>query len=67
MLLKTRRQYDAGEIGVDELRERIEQVRTILAEATRILSLEDPLSPEGTMGTAAVQANEQLQRWAASL
>lgn len=62
-----RRAFETGQTTANELKERIESVRIILAEATRILSLEDPASPEGAMGTAAVQALDQIQRWISSL
>jgi hypothetical protein len=48
-------------------REKIEAVRVILSESAKILSLEDPASTEGAMGTAAVQSLGQIQRWIYSL
>lgn len=67
MLLLARRAFEAGQSTSSELKEKIEGVRVILAEATRILSLEDPASSEGAMATAAVQALDQIQRWISSL
>lgn len=67
LLLIARRQHDQGKITAGELKEHVQQVRALLSEACKILSLEDPASPEGAMGTAAVQALEQIQGWIASL
>ena len=67
MLVLARRTFEANKCTSSEFKEKIESVRLILAEATRILSLEDPASPEGAMGTAAVQALDQIQRWITSL
>lgn len=67
LLLMARRAFETGQTTAAELKERIENVRIILAEATKILSLEDPASPEGAMGTAAVQALDQIHRWISSL
>ncbi|XP_057378366.1 SET domain-containing protein SmydA-8-like [Daphnia carinata] len=67
MLLMARRTFEAGQCTSAEFKEKIEAVRSILSEATRILSLEDPASTEGAMGTAAVQALEQIQRWISSM
>lgn len=67
MLLMARRTFEAGQCTSAEFKEKIEAVRSILAEATRILSLEDPASTEGAMGTAAVQALDQIQRWISSM
>ena len=52
---------------MEELKDRVDQVRRMLSEATQILSMEDPSSPEGIMGTAAVQALDQIQRWIISI
>ena len=67
MLLMARRTFEAGRINSVEFKEKIETVRSILSEATRILSLEDPASTEGAMGTAAVQALDQIQRWVSTM
>jgi hypothetical protein len=63
MLLMARRTFEASQISSAEFKEKIESVRSILSEATRILSLEDPASTEGAMGSATVQALDQIQRW----
>lgn len=67
MLLLARRTFENDQCTASEFKAKIEQVRTILAEATKILSLEDPAAPEGAMGTAAVQALDQIQRWISTL
>jgi hypothetical protein len=67
MLLMARRTFEASQISSAEFKEKIESVRSILSEATRILSLEDPASTEGAMGSAAVQALDQIQRWILSM
>ena len=67
MLLMARRTFEAGQINSAECKEKIETVRVILSEASEILSLEDPASTEGAMGTAAVQSLSQIQRWIYSL
>ena len=67
LLLLARRQFDDGRITSVELKEKVQQVRSILSEACKILSLETPASPEGAMGTASVQALEQIQSWISSL
>lgn len=63
MLLMARKIFEAGHCTPTELKEKIETVRSILSEATKILSLEDPSSSEGAMGMAAVQSLCQIQRW----
>jgi len=67
ILLLARRQYEAGQCSIDQLKEKVKQVSIILYEATQILSLEDPTSREGIMGTAAAQALDQIQRWIISI
>lgn len=67
MLLLARRAFDVGQITSAQCKEKIESVRSILSEAAKILSLEDPASTEGAMGTAAVQCLGQIQRWIYSL
>jgi hypothetical protein len=67
MLLMARRTFEASQISSAEFKEKIESVRSILSEATRILSLEDPASTEGAMGSATVQALDQIQRWISSM
>jgi hypothetical protein len=67
MLLLARRAFEAGQISSAECQEKIEAVRVILSESAKILSLEDPASTEGAMGTAAVQSLGQIQRWMYSL
>ncbi|EFX83877.1 hypothetical protein DAPPUDRAFT_239494 [Daphnia pulex] len=67
MLLMARRTFEASQISSAEFKEKIESVRSILSEATRILSLEDPASMEGAMGSATVQALDQIQRWISSM
>ena len=67
MLLLARRTFETGQINSAECKEKIETVRVILSEASEILSLEDPASTEGAMGTAAVQSLSQIQRWIYSL
>ena len=67
ILLLARRQYETGQCSMEELKDRVDQVRRMLSEATQILSMEDPSSPEGIMGTAAVQALDQIQRWIISI
>ena len=67
VLLLARRHYEAGKCSTDELKDRVDHVRRMLSEATRILSLEDPASREGIMGAAAVQALDQIQRWIISI
>ena len=67
VLLLARRLYEAGTCSTDELKDRVDHVRRMLSEATRILSLEDPASREGIMGAAAVQALDQIQRWIISI
>ena len=67
ILLLARRQHENGQCTTEQLKEKVEQVRNILMEATKILSLEDPASPEGIMGSAAVQALDQIQRWISSI
>lgn len=67
MLLLARRHHDDGKITQAELKERVQEVRSVLSEAYKILSLEDPASPEGAMGTASHQALEQISSWIASL
>ena len=67
ILSLARRQYETGQCSMEELKDRVDQVRRMLSEATQILSMEDPSSPEGIMGTAAVQALDQIQRWIISI
>ena len=67
ILLLARRQYETGQCSMEELKDRVDQVRRMLSEAKQILSMEDPSSPEGIMGTAAVQALDQIQRWIISI
>ncbi|XP_046654958.1 uncharacterized protein LOC124348729 [Daphnia pulicaria] len=67
MLLMARRTFEASQISSAEFKEKIESVRSILSAATRILSLEDPASTEGAMGSATVQALDQIQRWISSM
>lgn len=62
MLLLARKLFDAGHCTSTEFKEKVESVRSILSEATRILTLEDPASSEGAMGMAAVQSLCQIQR-----
>jgi hypothetical protein len=63
MLLTVRKTFEAGLCSSVEFKEKIEAVRSILSESTRILSLEDSVSTEGAMGRAAVQALVQIQHW----
>ena len=67
ILLLARRQYEAGQCSIDQLKEKVNQVRILLSEAVQILSLEDPTSREGIMGTAAAQVLDQMQRWIISI
>ena len=61
MLLLARRTFETGLISWDECKVKIEAVRSILSQAAKILSLEDPASTEGAMGVAAVQCLGQIQ------
>lgn len=63
MLLLVRQRHESGQITAAELKDQVEDIHSILLESRRILCLEDPASPEGAMGAAAVHALEQIQRW----
>lgn len=67
ILLLARKRFESGECTSQELKEKVEEVLSMLMEANRILSLEDPASSEGAMGSAAAQALDQIQRWIASI
>ncbi|XP_073955972.1 SET domain-containing protein SmydA-8-like [Choristoneura fumiferana] len=61
LMFLARSEFSAGLITQEKLKERLQEPIACLAEASKILSREDPQSPEGITGQIAQQSLEQLQ------
>ncbi|KPJ18660.1 Protein msta, isoform A [Papilio machaon] len=61
LMYLARNEYSIGLITKDKLKERLQEPLQCLADAARILSREDPQSPEGITGQIAAQCLEQLK------
>lgn len=61
LMFLARSKFSAGLIELDTLKIRLQEPIQCLAEAARILTREDPQSPEGIMGLIASQSMEQLK------
>ncbi|CAH0400982.1 unnamed protein product [Chilo suppressalis] len=61
LMFLARSEFGAGLITQEKLKERLQEPIKCLAEAARILSREDPHSPEGITGQIAHQSMEQLK------
>ncbi|XP_039756320.1 SET domain-containing protein SmydA-8 [Pararge aegeria] len=61
LMYLARSEFAAGLITQDKLKERLQEPLQCLLEAARILSREDPQSPEGITGSIALQSMEQLK------
>ncbi|XP_026746343.1 SET domain-containing protein SmydA-8 [Trichoplusia ni] len=60
LMFLARSEFSAGLITQEKLKERLQEPIKCLAEAARILTREDPQSPEGITGLIAQQSMEQL-------
>nr|XP_026495920.1 SET domain-containing protein SmydA-8 [Vanessa tameamea] len=60
LMYLARNEFGAGLITQEKLKERLQEPLQCLADAARILSREDPQSPEGITGNIAEQSMEQL-------
>ncbi|CAK1587126.1 unnamed protein product [Parnassius mnemosyne] len=61
LMYLARSEFSAGLITKEKLKERLQEPIQCLADAARILSREDPQSPEGITGQIAYQSMEQLK------
>lgn len=61
LMFLARSEFSAGLITQEKLKERLQEPIKCLGEAARILSREDPQSPEGITGQIAQQSMEQLK------
>ncbi|KAG8331007.1 hypothetical protein J6590_050393 [Homalodisca vitripennis] len=61
LMLYNRNRYEYGELKKEEFKSRMEEVANILEEAVNILSLEDPNSPEGSIGPTGRESLVQLR------
>jgi hypothetical protein len=61
MLLLAKRTFEDGQCSSSHFKKRMENVRDILSESVKILSLQDPASTEGIV--CAVEALDKIQRW----
>ncbi|GBP56334.1 SET domain-containing protein SmydA-8, isoform A [Eumeta japonica] len=67
LMFMARNEYSAGLMTQERLKERLQEPMQCLADAARILSREDPHSPEGITGKIAAQSVEQLKESVESL
>lgn len=65
MLLLAKRMFDDGHCSSSHFKKQLEDVRNILTESIKILSLQDPASTEGVV--CAVEALEKIQRWLSTM
>jgi len=61
IMLYNRNRYEYGEINKEEFKKIMYEVVKILEEALKILSLEDPSTPEGMIAVVGVESLEQLK------
>ncbi|CAG4960117.1 unnamed protein product [Parnassius apollo] len=61
LMYLARSEFSAGLITKEKLKERLQEPIQCLADSARILSREDPQSPEGITGQIAYQSMEQLK------
>lgn len=61
IMFMARNEFSLGLINQEKLKERLQEPIQCLAEASRILTREDPQSPEGITGLIATQSMEQLK------
>ncbi|XP_054268705.1 SET domain-containing protein SmydA-8 [Macrosteles quadrilineatus] len=61
LMLYNRNRYEYGEIKKEEFKKIMDEVVRILEEALRILSLEDPSTPEGMIAVAGAESLAQLK------
>lgn len=61
LMFLARNEFSAGLITQEKLKEKLQEPIECLAEAARILTREDPQSPEGITGQIAQQSMEQLK------
>lgn len=61
LMFMARSEFAAGLIDQEKLKARLQEPIQCLAEAARILTREDPQSPEGITGLIAIQSVEQLK------
>ncbi|CAG9788835.1 unnamed protein product [Diatraea saccharalis] len=61
LMFLARSEFSAGLITQEKLKDRLQEPINCLADAARILSREDPQSPEGITGQIAFQSMEQLK------
>lgn len=61
LMYLARSAFSAGLISQEQLKERLQDPIQCLADAARILSREDPTSPEGVTGNIAQHSMEQLK------
>ncbi|XP_013148245.1 PREDICTED: protein msta, isoform A [Papilio polytes] len=61
LMYLARNEYSIGLITKEKLKDRLQEPIQCLADAERILSREDPQSPEGMTGLIAAQSLEQLK------
>ena len=62
LLFLARGQWNAGTIDDSGLKSKMTEVASILKEASMILSLEPPDTPEGEIGIGAKEALVQLEQ-----
>lgn len=67
LMLLARNEYNAGFLTTQQFKEKVEETLELLADATKILSREDPNSPEGIIGRIAKQSGDQLSETLNSL
>nr|CAD7448335.1 unnamed protein product [Timema bartmani] len=61
IMIYAEHRHDYGEIDEQALKNKVEEAAQILEEAISILKLEDPDTPEGTIGRIAEQSFDQLK------
>ncbi|CAH2093115.1 unnamed protein product [Euphydryas editha] len=61
LMYLARSEFRAGLIKQDKLKERLQEPLQCLSDAARILSREDPQSPEGITGNIALHSMEELK------
>ncbi|XP_049875857.1 SET domain-containing protein SmydA-8-like [Pectinophora gossypiella] len=61
IMFLARSEYSAGLIDQDKLKERLQEPIKLLEVSAKILTREDPQSPEGITGQIALQSMEQLK------